>query len=115
MSARYGLRQEDAPLLPPKPINVPKRAAWFLEERVKASAAGVTTIDYPGVRVGDCILKLRKAGVDVQTIYEPHEGEFAGRHGRYVLRSRVELITDDDGPPPDPKPMATRSIGMVAP
>jgi hypothetical protein len=92
MSAKYGLRQEDAPLLLPTPINVPKRVAWFLGELVKAGPAGVTTIDYPGVRVGDCILKLRKAGIDVQTIYEPHDGEFAGRHGRYVLRSRVELL-----------------------
>jgi hypothetical protein len=98
MSARYGLRQADAPLLPSKPITLPKRAAWFLEELVKAGAAGVTTIDYPGVRVGDCILKLRKAGVDVQTIYEPHDGEFAGRHGRYILLSRVELLADDPRP-----------------
>lgn len=99
MSARYGIRQEDAALLPPKPLMLlPKRAMWFLGELVKVGAAGVTTIDYPGVRVGDCILKLRKAGVDVQTIYEPHDGEFPGRHGRYILRSRVELLADD--PPP---------------
>jgi hypothetical protein len=113
MSAKYGLRQEDAPLLPPRPLALPKRAAWFLDELVKAGAAGVTTIDYPGVRVGDCILKLRRAGVDVQTVYEPHDGEFAGRHGRYVLRSRVELV---DGPSPMPSPTPSHSIGMaVAP
>ena len=81
---------------------------------MKAGANGVTTIDYPGVRVGDCILKLRKAGVEVQTIYEPHEGEFAGRHGRYVLRSRVELIADNR--PPDLAPRAsTPSHVMVSP
>jgi hypothetical protein len=86
------------------PIKVPKRAMWFLDELVKAGADGVTTIDYPGVRVGACLLTLRKAGVDVQTIYESHDGEFAGRHGRYVLRSRVELITDDGNRSPDPTP-----------
>jgi hypothetical protein len=98
MTARYGLRQEDAPLLPPKPLTLPKRAAWFLDELLKAGATGCTTIDYPGVRVGDCILKLRKAGVDVQTLYEPHDGEFPGRHGRYILRSRVEIISEDPAP-----------------
>ena len=30
MNAKYGLRQEDAPLLPPKPITVPGSSAWFL-------------------------------------------------------------------------------------
>ena len=114
MSAKYGLRQEDAPLLPLKPINVPKRAAWFLDELVKAAPAGVTTITYPGVRVGDCILKLRKAGVDVQTIYEPHAGEFAGRHGRYLLRSRVELISDAP-PRRGRQPSQDLPAGMVAP
>jgi hypothetical protein len=117
MSAKYGLRQEDAHLLAPTPITLPKRATWFLDELVKAGTAGVTTIDYPGVRVGDCILKLRKAGVDVQTIYEPHDGEFAGRHGRYILRSRVELLADDaHGFPGDPAPRSNPSHGMtVAP
>jgi hypothetical protein len=107
--SKYGLRQKDAPLLPPKPIKVPKRAMWFLDELVKAGADGVTTIDYPGVRVGACILTLRKAGVDVQTIYESHDGEFAGRHGRDVLRSRVELITDDG---PTPRPMGEHAVSV---
>jgi hypothetical protein len=95
MSARYGLCQEDAPLLPPTPIKVPKRAAFLLDELYKAGAHGLTTIQFPGVRVSAGILHLRRAGVDVQTIYEPHGGEFAGRHGRFVLRSRVEPIADD--------------------
>lgn len=75
-----------------KPLVLPKRAEWFLSELVKAFPEGVTTIAYPGVRIGDCILKLRKAGVDVRTVYEPHAGEFRGRHGRYFLRSRVERL-----------------------
>jgi hypothetical protein len=98
-AARYGIRQEDAPLLPPQPIALPKRAAWFLDELVKAGATGVTTISYPGVRVSDCLLKIRRAGVDVQTVYESHDGEFSGRHGRYILRRHVELIADEDPPP----------------
>jgi hypothetical protein len=93
MSAKYTLRREDAPLLSARPIVVPKRAAWFLDELVKAGTQGVTTINYPGVRIGDCVLKLRKAGVNVQTLYELHSGEFAGRHGRYILRSNVQRLS----------------------
>jgi hypothetical protein len=113
MSPRYGLRQEDAPLLPPTPIKVPKRAMFLLDALVKAGASGITTIEFPGVRVSTGILHLRRAGLEVQTLYESHEGEFAGRHGRFVLRSRVELITDDS-PSPDPSPAHSHSIGMVA-
>jgi hypothetical protein len=114
MSARYGLCQEDAPLLPPTPIKVPKRAMFLLDALYKAGVEGITTIEFPGVRVSAGILHLRKAGVDVQTLYESHDGEFAGRHGRFVLRSRVEPITDDS-PSPDPTPTHRDSVGMVAP
>jgi hypothetical protein len=110
MTTRYGIRQEDAPLLPPKPITLPKRATWFLDELVKAGANGVTTVAYPGVRVSDCLLKLRRAGIAVRTIYEPHDGEFPGRHGRYVLESAVELLPDDPAPimrQPSPEPSMT--------
>jgi winged helix domain-containing protein len=86
MSARYGLRQEDAPLLPPPPIKVPKRA--MLDALYRAAAEGITTIEFPGVRVSAGILHLRRAGVDVQTIYEKHSGKFAGRHGRFVEKPR---------------------------
>ena len=44
MSARYGLFQEDAPLLPPTPIKVPKRAMFLLDEMYKAGPEGITTI-----------------------------------------------------------------------
>jgi hypothetical protein len=114
MSARYGLRQEDAPLLPPAPIKVPKRAMFLLDALYRAGAEGITTIEFPGVRVSAGILHLRRAGLEVQTLYESHEGEFAGRHGRFVLKSRVEPITDDS-PSPDPLPAHSYSIGMVAP
>ena len=62
MSARYGLCQEDAPLLPPTPIKVPKRAMFLLDALYKAGAEGITTIEFPGVRVSAGILHLRRAG-----------------------------------------------------
>lgn len=85
----YGLADETGPLLPPRPLSLTKRAEFFLEEMMGAGDRGITTIDYPGVRVGDAIHKLRKAGVVIDTEYEQHGGEFAGCHGRYVLRSRI--------------------------
>jgi hypothetical protein len=50
-----------------------KRAAFFLAELLAAGREGITTIGYPGVRVGDAIHKLRKAGVSIETQHEAHE------------------------------------------
>jgi hypothetical protein len=88
MSAKYGLVSDDS-VGAPQPLALTKRAAFFLEELLAAGSEGITTIDYPGVRVGDAIHKLRKAGVQIETQYEQHRGEFGGCHGRYVLRSRI--------------------------
>ncbi len=63
-----------------------------------AGADGITTISYPGVRVGDAIHKLRKAGVIIDTAYEQHSGEFAGSHGRYVLRSKIVRLDTSPAP-----------------
>lgn len=35
------------------------------------------------------MFNLRELGVETETITEPHEGDFPGHHGRYVLRSGV--------------------------
>jgi hypothetical protein len=83
----------------PKPALVPlaqltKRATFFLAELLAAGREGISTIAYPGVRVGDAIHKLRKAGVEIETHYVEHGGEFAGHHGRYVLRSRIVRLAD---------------------
>jgi hypothetical protein len=78
----------------PVPLALTKRAEFFLEEMMAAGNEGITTIDYPGVRVGDAIHKLRKAGVNIETAYEQHGGEFAGAHGRYKLKSKVVRLFD---------------------
>lgn len=68
------------------------RQAWALHALVLAGAAGCTPIDTPGPRWSDYIFKLRRDGVCVQTIDEPHAGAFSGAHARYVVRSSVRLI-----------------------
>jgi hypothetical protein len=85
----------------PRPLPLTKRATFFLEELLAAGNDGITTIDYPGVRVGDAIHKLRKSGVHVETQYEHHGGKFAGNHGRYILKSRIARLHDlpDDRQP----------------
>ena len=77
-----------------RPLKLTKRAEFFLGELLAAGTAGITTISYPGVRVGDAIHKLRQAGVVIETQYEQHGGDFAGSHGVYVLRSRVVRLSD---------------------
>lgn len=68
------------------------RDAWALGELLKAGADGCTPIDNPGPRWSGYVLKLRKLGLNIETVNERHGGIFAGRHARYVLRSPVEVI-----------------------
>lgn len=70
------------------------REAWALGNLIAAGAAGCTPIDTPGPRWSDYIFKLRRRGIDVATVTEAHGGEFAGTHARYVLRTKVERVSN---------------------
>jgi hypothetical protein len=70
------------------------RPGWALDEMINARAEGITAINYPGMRLADAVFKLRQAGLTIETIHEPHGGEFKGRHARYILKSRVERLSD---------------------
>jgi hypothetical protein len=70
-------------------ILVSGRVHWALDQLRKAGKAGCTPIDNPAPRWSAYIFDLRGMGIEIETIHEPHEGEFAGTHGRYVLRSTV--------------------------
>jgi hypothetical protein len=94
MSKKYGFVPDDL-VGDPRPLALTKRAEFFLEKMLAAGSQGITTIDYPGVRVGDAVHKLRKAGIRIETQYEQHGGEFAGHHGRYILRSKVVRLSDN--------------------
>jgi hypothetical protein len=66
------------------------RDAWALGELITAGADGCTPITHVGPRWSGYIHKLRHVySVDIETITEMHGGEYAGKHARYVLRSRV--------------------------
>lgn len=75
------------------PFSVQGRDAWALLELIKAGQTGCTPIDHPGPRWSAYVFKLkRKHGLDIETVYEPHGGDFPGNHARYVLRSAVEVL-----------------------
>lgn len=75
-------------------ITVLGRDEWALEQLRKAGRKGCTPITQPAPRWSAYIHNLRKLGVEIETITEPHDGDFPGRHARYVLRSVVCGITE---------------------
>jgi hypothetical protein len=85
----------DAPGL--GPVTAHGRDAWALLELYRAGDAGCTPITHPGPRWSAYVLKLRKRGLQIETVSERHSGPFAGNHARYVLRSRIEVIAKDSG------------------
>ena len=70
-------------------IVVSGRDRWALEELRMAGAKGCVPIENPAPRWSAYVFNLRDLGLEILTINEPHEGDFPGRHGRYVLRSAV--------------------------
>ncbi|HKT18363.1 MAG TPA: hypothetical protein VJR47_09995 [Stellaceae bacterium] len=76
----------------PTTVTLIGRDAWAFLELRRAGEAGCTPIDHPGPRWSGYVLKLRRAGLRVETIHESHGGAFPGRHARYVLRSLVRII-----------------------
>ena len=68
------------------------RTAWALAQLIAAGPGGCTPITHPGPRWSDYVFKLKKTGLDIETVTEMHGGAYAGHHARYVLRSPVEII-----------------------
>jgi hypothetical protein len=79
------------------PIRLVGRPAWLFDLLQCAGEQGVTTLQLPaGVRVSHYILILRRAGLVIESVREPHEGEFSGSHVRYVDRSGARIIDRSD-------------------
>ncbi len=76
----------------PFTINIKGREAWALDQLVEAGAMGCTPITNPAPRWSGYVFDLRERGVPIDTLHEPHGGEFAGTHGRYILRAHVVRI-----------------------
>lgn len=67
------------------------RDAWALQHLIRAGEDGVTPLERPAPRWSHYVWKLRGAGLDVETITEPHGGTYAGTHARYVLRTPCRI------------------------
>jgi hypothetical protein len=73
------------------------RDAWALGALIIAGADGCTPIDHPGPRWSGYVFKLKRIyRLDVETVTEMHGGDYAGKHARYVLRSRVAFADPAD-------------------
>ena len=68
-------------------IEAKGRDAWALNRLRKAGARGCTPITEPAPRWSAYVHNLRALGVPIETVMEQHGGQFAGNHGRYVLRA----------------------------
>lgn len=65
------------------------RERWALECLISAREIGCTPIDHPGPRWSAYVFLLRRMGIEIETVTEPHGGPFPGHHARYVLKSRI--------------------------
>ena len=72
------------------------RDAWAFRQLKNADLRGCTPIDHPGPLWSSYVHKLRKAGFSIETVTEAHDGPFAGKHARYVLRSEATVIEGDE-------------------
>jgi hypothetical protein len=78
----------------PEILQLAGRQEWALSHLLAAGATGCTPIGHPGPRWSDYVFKLRRRSLDIATLTEHHDGPFAGTHGRYILLSKVERLTD---------------------
>jgi hypothetical protein len=73
------------------------RDAWALGELILAGETECTPITTPGPRWSGYIFKLKRIyRLSIETVTEMHGGDFAGKHARYVLRSRVAFADPAD-------------------
>jgi hypothetical protein len=91
MRARFALRGADGSM---QILELAGREEWALSHLLAVGASGCTPISHPGPRWSDYVFKLRKRGLDIATLTVHHNGPFAGTHGRYILRSKVERLAE---------------------
>jgi len=78
-------------------VVVQGRAAWALNELMAAGAVGCSIFDCPAPRWSSYVYRLRKLGIPIETVREPHSGPFAGHHARYFLRIQIIILKKAGG------------------
>ena len=68
------------------------RFAQTAARLLDAGDAGISSL-FPGLRLSHYVKVLRDDyGLRIETEREPHAGDYPGRHGRYRLRSRLDVV-----------------------
>ncbi len=78
----------------PFEVTVSGRERWTLRQLAKAGTKGVASVESPAMRLAAYVCELRKKRVPIETLTEPHGGDFPGTHARYILRANVTKICD---------------------
>jgi winged helix domain-containing protein len=73
-------------------LHLKGREAWTLAHLIGAGDSGVIPLDRPAPRWSAYVHTLRKRGLDIITVDEPHAGPYSGTHGRYVLRTPLKVL-----------------------
>lgn len=111
MKSRFALYVADGGM---QILELTGREEWALSQLIAAGDRGCTPIDTPGPRWSDYTFKLRRRGINVETITEAHGGPYAGHHARYVLRSKVERLgVGPDAGAVDRRPTDTPQAGAL--
>lgn len=76
------------------PVRVNGRDRWALERLRAAGLEGCTAISQPAPRWSAYVFNLRELGIEIETVHEPHGGDYPGHHARYVLRSDVSVSSE---------------------
>ncbi|QGJ73793.1 hypothetical protein [Sinorhizobium meliloti] len=76
------------------PVTFVGREAYTLRKLIDAGERGISSLDHIGIRLSHYVLKIRRAGITVETVPTSHGGAFPGHHGVYKLRSRLRVIED---------------------
>ena len=78
----------------PFTIEAKGRNAWALDRLRAAGPKGCTPITEPAPRWSAYVHNLRALKVPIETLHEPHGGEFSGTLARYILLGTVTPITE---------------------
>lgn len=78
-----------------EPVIVRGQTARSLVALHRAGPRGITALELSSwaFRLAHYIMELRRLGLDIETVREPHPG---GWHGRYVLHTQIEMTFFED-------------------
>ena len=68
------------------------REAWTLSCLLETVRERRHSLERPAPRWSAYVHSLRKRGLVIDTIDEPHAGPYSGTHGRYILRTPLRVL-----------------------